>query len=291
MNLPCLGIDIAKVKFNVCLLQLTGKLKHKVFPNSVTGFAQLHQWLEQQEVKQVHACLEATGTYGEALSLYLHQHGHTVSGVPFATVSLARLSTLSAWFIRLGILPELIEPGKPQQNGRHERMHRTLKAEATRPPAANCRTQQRTFNRFRHEFNDDRPHEALALETPATLYHSSPRSYPAKLPPLEYPTHFETRYVSHNGGIRWNCAWVNVSITCAGEKLLSKHHRVSTSYRKLNKCLTSRRPGIRFRQIPTRFPFLRAICNWPRSVCGVIVRTLRPKPAFEVIDCLSRKSK
>jgi len=141
----------------------------------------------------------------------------TDNGVPFATVSLARLSTLSAWFIRLGILPELIEPGKPQQNGRHERMHRTLKAEATRPPAANYRTQQRTFNLFRNEFNNDRPHEALALETPATLYHPSSRSFPAKLPPLQYPTHFETRYVSHNGGFRWNCAWVNVSITCAGE--------------------------------------------------------------------------
>jgi putative transposase len=141
----------------------------------------------------------------------------TDNGVPFATVSLARLSTLSAWFVRLGIRPELIEPGKPQQNGRHERMHRTLKAEATRPPAAHHRAQQRTFNRFRHEFNHERPHEALALETPAALYQSSPRPYPAKLLPLEYPAHFETRYVSHNGGIRWNCAWVNVSITCAGE--------------------------------------------------------------------------
>jgi putative transposase len=141
----------------------------------------------------------------------------TDNGVPFATVSLARLSTLSAWFIRLGIIPELIEPGKPQQNGRHERMHRTLKAEATRPPAANYRSQQRTFNTFRQEFNYERPHEALALETPASLYQSSPRPFPAKLPPLEYPAHFETRYVSHNGGIRWNCAWINVSITCAGE--------------------------------------------------------------------------
>lgn len=147
----------------------------------------------------------------------LPQRMRTDNGVPFATVSLARLSTLSAWFIRLGIIPELIQPGKPQQNGRHERMHRTLKAEATRPPAANCGTQQRTFNRFRNEFNNERPHEALALETPASLYQSSPRPFPAKLPSLEYPAHFETRYVSHNGGIRWNCAWVNVSITCAGE--------------------------------------------------------------------------
>ncbi len=141
----------------------------------------------------------------------------TDNGVPFATVSLARLSTLSAWFIRLGILPELIEPGKPQQNGRHERMHRTLKAEATRPPAANRRAQQLVFNSFRDEYNNERPHEAIALETPATLYLPSPRPYPERLPPLEYPAHFETRYVSHNGGIRWNCAWVNVSITCAGE--------------------------------------------------------------------------
>ena len=79
MNLPCLGIDIAKVKFNVCLLQPNGKLKHKVFLNTEAGFAQLHQWLEQQQsVKQVHACLEATGTYGEALSYYLHDRGYTV---------------------------------------------------------------------------------------------------------------------------------------------------------------------------------------------------------------------
>lgn len=76
----------------------------------------------------------------------------TDNGVPFATVSLARLSTLSAWWIRLGIVPELIEPGKPQQNGRHERLHRTLKAETTRPAAANRRTQQRKFNAFRDEY-------------------------------------------------------------------------------------------------------------------------------------------
>ena len=79
MNLPCLGIDIAKVKFNVCLLRSNGKLKHKVFPNHAAGFAQLQAWLEQHEAPQVHACLEATGTYGEALSHYLHDRGHTVS--------------------------------------------------------------------------------------------------------------------------------------------------------------------------------------------------------------------
>ncbi len=141
----------------------------------------------------------------------------TDNGVPFATNTLARLSSLSAWWVRLGILPELIEPGKPQQNGRHERMHRTLKAETTRPAAASLSAQQRRFNRFREEFNYERPHEALDQHTPAACYNPSPREMPAKLPPLEYPDRFELRYVSANGGIRWNRKWVNVSIVCIGE--------------------------------------------------------------------------
>lgn len=141
----------------------------------------------------------------------------TDNGVPFATTTLARLSSLSAWWVRLGVLPEFIEPGKPQQNGRHERMHRTLKAETTRPPAATRRAQQRKFNRFREEFNEQRPHEALDMATPASLYVPSRREMPERLPPLEYPDRFEVRYVSYNGGIRWNKGWVNVSITCAGE--------------------------------------------------------------------------
>lgn len=139
------------------------------------------------------------------------------NGVPFATTTLARLSTLSAWWVRLGVLPELIEPGKPQQNGRHERMHKTLKAETTRPPAANRRAQQRKFNRFQQEFNEERPHEVLDMATPASIYVPSRREMPDRLPPLEYPDRFEVRYVSYNGGIRWNKNWVNVSITCAGE--------------------------------------------------------------------------
>jgi len=141
----------------------------------------------------------------------------TDNGVPFATHTLARLSSLSAWWVRLGVLPELIEPGKPQQNGRHERMHKTLKAEATVPPAGNLAAQQRRFNRFREEFNHERPHEALDQQTPASVYIASARPMPNKLPPLEYPDRFEVRYVSANGGIRWNRDWVNVSIVCAGE--------------------------------------------------------------------------
>lgn len=143
----------------------------------------------------------------------------TDNGGPFASVSLARLSTLSAWFIRLGIVRELIEPGKPQQNGSHERMHRTLKAETTHPPARNRATQQRVFNTFRQEFNQIRPHEALALDTPAQHYQPSPRPFPERLPPLEYPGHFETRRVAANGCIRWRSQRVHVSVVCTHEYL------------------------------------------------------------------------
>ena len=93
--------------------------------------------------------------------------------MPFATNTLARLSTLSAWWVRLGILPELIEPGHPEQNGRHERMHRSLKAETTRPAAGSLGAQQRRFNAVRHEFNQERPHEALDQATPAACYVAS----------------------------------------------------------------------------------------------------------------------
>ena len=141
----------------------------------------------------------------------------TDNGVPFATTALGRLSTLSVWWIRLGIRPELIAPSSPQQNGRHERMHRTLKAEATRPPSGNLQAQQTRFNRFRQEYNHDRPHEALGQETPASCYAPSPRALPSRLVPLEYPGHFEVRLVSRNSGIRWQHQWVCVTHTLAGE--------------------------------------------------------------------------
>jgi transposase InsO family protein len=141
----------------------------------------------------------------------------TDNGVPFATTTLARLSALSAWWLRLGVMPELIEPGKPQQNGSHERMHRTLKDETTRPAAGNLSAQQRKFNHFRDEFNNERPHEALDQQTPASQYQPSSREMPNKIPPLEYPNRFEVRYVSANGGVRWNKHFVCVSSVCIGE--------------------------------------------------------------------------
>ena len=141
----------------------------------------------------------------------------TDNGTPFAGVTLGRLSQLSVWWLKLGILPELSEPGKPQQNGRHERMHRTLKAEATKPPGANSRAQQRKFNAWRQEYNEVRPHEALDMSTPAQLYQRSPREMPSKLAGMEYPDRFEVRYVSANGGIRWRKQWVNVTSALVGE--------------------------------------------------------------------------
>ena len=147
----------------------------------------------------------------------LPQRIRTDTGAPFASCALARLSRLSVWLLRCGIHPELIEPGHPEQNPRHERMHRTLKAATTRPPAAEHRAQQRAFNTFRAEFNAERPHESLSMEPPASRYRSSPRPYRGPVEPLEYPGHFELRKVSRNGGIRWHKAWVNVSHVLAEE--------------------------------------------------------------------------
>jgi len=126
----------------------------------------------------------------------------TDNGVPFASNALARLSQLSVWFIKLGIYPELIEPGKPQQNGVHERMHRTLKQEATIPPAASLRGQQRKFDAFREEFNDVRPHEAIEMKRPADLYQPSDRTLPKRAEVYDYPAHYLVRRVSRGGTIR-----------------------------------------------------------------------------------------
>lgn len=124
------------------------------------------------------------------------------NGVPFASNAISRLSELSAWWVRHGIYPMTIEPGKPQQNGAHERMHRTLKKEACLPPESTVRNQQARFNDFREIYNFQRPHEALRMKTPAELYQASERSFNTFLKPPEYPDHFIVRRVSNNGGIR-----------------------------------------------------------------------------------------
>ncbi len=147
----------------------------------------------------------------------LPERMRTDNGTPFASMALGRLSRLSVWWIKLGILPDLTEPASPQQNGRHERMHRDLKAETTIPPAANRSAQQRRFNSWRVDFNEVRPHEAHGQKTPASVYEPSNRLFPSKLLMPEYPDHFEVRKVSSNGGIRWHSEWVNVSHLLGGD--------------------------------------------------------------------------
>jgi putative transposase len=141
------------------------------------------------------------------------------NGAPFAAASLARLSRLSVWWIHLGITPELIEPASPQQNGAHERMHRTLKGETTRPPADDLARQQRRFRRFRTVYNDERPHEALGQQPPARLYTPSPRPFPEQLLPIEYPGHYEVRRVSACGAISWNSRVLSVSTVLTREAI------------------------------------------------------------------------
>ena len=127
----------------------------------------------------------------------------TDNGVPFANTGLHGLTQLNVWWLRLGIQHQRIRPASPQENGAHERMHRTLKAETTRPPAANLAWQQRAFTAFRHEYNEVRPHAALGGDPPAARYVASTRAYPAQLPPLEYPGHFLVKRVTHAGTIRF----------------------------------------------------------------------------------------
>lgn len=141
----------------------------------------------------------------------------TDNGAPFATTTVGGLSRLSVWWIRLGIIPERIRPGKPHQNGRHERMHRTLKDETASPPHATIPRQQKAFDRFRWEYNHQRPHEALGQHPPANLYSSSPRPYPLILPEMTYPDDMQIRWVKAQGDISWKSHHIYLTSTLAGE--------------------------------------------------------------------------
>jgi transposase InsO family protein len=141
----------------------------------------------------------------------------TDNGPPFSTLAPGGLSRLAIWWIRLGIRPERIMPGRPDQNGRHERMHRTLKAETARPPAPSMRAQQARFDRFRDEYNNVRPHEAIGQATPSTLYRASVRALPRVLPEVEYPDHFEICRPYSNGVISWRGSQWYLSHCVEGE--------------------------------------------------------------------------
>lgn len=127
----------------------------------------------------------------------------TDNGSPFASRAPGGLSRLSMWWLRLGIRHERIEPGCPEQNGRHERMHRTLKQETAAPPRANLRRQQEAFVVFEREYNDERPHEGLGNRTPAEVYRRSERPYPARLPDIEFPLGATLRRISQQGSLKW----------------------------------------------------------------------------------------
>jgi hypothetical protein len=125
------------------------------------------------------------------------------NGPPFGSRGVCGLSTLSAWWLQCGIRVEFIEPGHPEQNGGHERMHRTLKAETTRPPAATPRAQQVRFDGWRREFNQERPHEALGMQRPAQRYVRSGRRYTDHPAPPVYPAHYHRRRIKGPGVIKW----------------------------------------------------------------------------------------
>jgi putative transposase len=143
----------------------------------------------------------------------------TDNGVPFASpTALYRLSKLAVWWLRLGIQIERIQPGQPQQNGRHERMHRTLKTEATKPAAANFLQQQARFDAFLEQYNHERPHQALAMKVPADVYRRSTRHYRG-LDDLTYPFADATFTVTHCGRICFHGRKVNLSHVFAGQNV------------------------------------------------------------------------
>lgn len=143
----------------------------------------------------------------------------TDNGSPFASVGLGGLSRLSAWFIKLGIRPERIEKAHPEQNGRHERMHRTLKEAAATPPQANLGKQQKAFNHFVDEYNYDRPHEALDMQKPGSIYETSKRTYTSRSASIRYDSDIVVRTVRACGDIRWQGKSVYVSQALSGEQV------------------------------------------------------------------------
>jgi len=149
----------------------------------------------------------------------LPQAMRTDNGPPFASVGLGGLSALSVWWIRLGIAVERIDAGHPEQNGRHERMHRTLKAETATPPAGTRRAQQGRFDRFRQEYNEERPHEALDQRPPAEFYQISPRAYPSRLEEVAYDEDWVTRAVRGAGQMKWRGQNVRISQALAGQRV------------------------------------------------------------------------
>lgn len=141
------------------------------------------------------------------------------NGSPFASTGIHGLCGLNLWWMKLGIVHQRITPSSPQENGAHERMHKTLKARATRPPVASLRGQQWKFDRFQSEYNFERPHEALDDEPPASLWTPSQRTYPDRIRPPEYPGHFELRRVSNAGHFKMGAQHYFISHALKGDNI------------------------------------------------------------------------
>lgn len=139
------------------------------------------------------------------------------NGPPFGSRGLGGLTRLSVWLLRLGVEPVFIQPGHPEQNGRHERFHQTLKAETANPPRASIRAQQAAFDRFTREYNEERPHESLGLRPPAELYTRSERDMPYHVPEHEYGDEFEVRRVRRDGSLKWKASNIFLGEAFAGE--------------------------------------------------------------------------
>jgi putative transposase len=143
----------------------------------------------------------------------------TDNGVPFATTSVGALSKLSIWWIHLGIWHDRITPGRPQENGSHERMHRSLKEKTALQPSRSFQGQQLRFDKFCDEYNHERPHESLGMQTPSELYKTSTRMMPERLPPIEYPNYFEQHLVHHSGVICRGNRFIYIGYILRGEHL------------------------------------------------------------------------
>jgi transposase InsO family protein len=141
------------------------------------------------------------------------------NGAPFASVGIGRLSALSVWWTHLGIRVEFIKPASPQENGAHERMHGTMKAEVTKPPSANESAQQQRINRWRKEYNEDRPHEGIGMQRPTQRYQKSPRRFTGKIKPLRYPRPLKTMQVSSSGFIYMEGAACFIGEAMSGSRL------------------------------------------------------------------------
>lgn len=141
------------------------------------------------------------------------------NGPPFASKAIAGLSELAVWLIKLGIVPERIRKGHPEENGRHERMHLTLKKETASPPQKNQIQQQQRFDEFKKEFNEQRPHEGINFNRPAWLYNHSSRQFPSLIPKVEYDRFEKTRKIRTNGTMKWHGKEIFISETLIGETI------------------------------------------------------------------------